>query len=157
MIRHAKSSWTEPYQNDHDRGLNGRGKRDAPRMAKYLQSYYPEIDEFISSTAKRAKKTSTIFHKIAFEKTSFREESRLYHASASTIIDVARGANNKHDYVAIFGHNPGMTDAVNIFNDGYIDNVPTCGIGIIEADITEWSELDAKNAKLKFFFYPKML
>ncbi|MCH5374620.1 MAG: histidine phosphatase family protein, partial [Planctomycetes bacterium] len=32
ILRHAKSSWGDPSLADHDRPLNARGKRDAPRM-----------------------------------------------------------------------------------------------------------------------------
>jgi phosphohistidine phosphatase len=34
LIRHAKSSWDDPVQQDYDRPLNDRGKTDAPAMAK---------------------------------------------------------------------------------------------------------------------------
>ena len=37
ILRHAKSSWKVPDLLDHDRPLNRRGKRDAPRMGKLLK------------------------------------------------------------------------------------------------------------------------
>ena len=37
LMRHAKSSWKESELDDHDRGLSGRGKKDAPRMGELLQ------------------------------------------------------------------------------------------------------------------------
>ena len=37
IMRHAKSSWNYPELSDYDRPLNGRGKRDAPRMGKHLR------------------------------------------------------------------------------------------------------------------------
>jgi phosphohistidine phosphatase len=33
LMRHAKSSWDDDDQSDHDRPLSPRGARDAPRMA----------------------------------------------------------------------------------------------------------------------------
>ena len=36
IMRHAKSSWEFTDLSDHDRPLNNRGKRDAPRMGKVL-------------------------------------------------------------------------------------------------------------------------
>ena len=36
LLRHAKSSWDNPGQPDRERGLNKRGKRDAPRMGEAL-------------------------------------------------------------------------------------------------------------------------
>ena len=37
VMRHAKSSWSDPSLDDHDRPLNKRGRRDAPRIALELQ------------------------------------------------------------------------------------------------------------------------
>ena len=44
IIRHAKSSWGVQGLSDHDRPLNDRGQRDAPRMARWLGRtlYKPE-------------------------------------------------------------------------------------------------------------------
>ncbi len=36
ILRHAKSSWEFTELPDHDRPLNNRGKRDAPRIGKTL-------------------------------------------------------------------------------------------------------------------------
>ena len=38
LLRHAKSSSKLPDLADHDRPLNKRGKRDAPRMGEILPS-----------------------------------------------------------------------------------------------------------------------
>ena len=61
IIRHAKSSWDIGTLNDFDRSLNDRGKRDAPMMAKRLIDKTIMIDAFVSSPAKRAKKTAEWF------------------------------------------------------------------------------------------------
>lgn len=61
LIRHAKSSWDSGVANDFDRPLNERGKHDAPMMAKRLADKKIKIDAFISSPAKRAKKTAEEF------------------------------------------------------------------------------------------------
>jgi phosphohistidine phosphatase len=38
ILRHAKSSWKDPELTDHDRPLNKRGKRDAPRIGQLLKN-----------------------------------------------------------------------------------------------------------------------
>lgn len=156
FVRHAKSSWTDPHLSDHDRPLNKRGLRDAPVMAEYLAKKYPEIDLFVSSSASRALKTARIFQKVGFPSTKLEIKSNLYHASSFEIVRVVKELNNDFQSVAIFGHNPGMTSAVNYFNDGYIDNVPTCGIGVVKAEIVNWAALTNESADLLNFFYPKM-
>ena len=37
VLRHAKSSWDDESLPDHDRPLNRRGERDAPRMGRLLR------------------------------------------------------------------------------------------------------------------------
>jgi len=58
ILRHAKSSWKHPELTDHDRPLNKRGKRDAPRMGKILRSEHLIPEAIISSTAARAHVTA---------------------------------------------------------------------------------------------------
>ena len=61
LIRHAKSSWDNLQLSDFERPLNDRGKNDAPLMAKRVKERKIKIERFISSPAKRAKKTAAIF------------------------------------------------------------------------------------------------
>ena len=58
VLRHAKSSWNDSALKDHERPLNDRGKRDAPRMGQLLNDHKLTPDLIISSTAKRARKTA---------------------------------------------------------------------------------------------------
>ena len=37
VMRHAKSSWKSGAATDHERPLNKRGRRDAPRVAQRLE------------------------------------------------------------------------------------------------------------------------
>jgi phosphohistidine phosphatase len=60
ILRHAKSSWKEQDLPDHDRPLNKRGKKDAPRMGKLLTDEDLIPDLIMSSTAARAKKTAEL-------------------------------------------------------------------------------------------------
>ena len=56
VLRHAKSDWNEADLPDHERPLNGRGKREAPRVGKSLRQSDRVPDLIISSTARRARK-----------------------------------------------------------------------------------------------------
>jgi phosphohistidine phosphatase len=58
LLRHAKSSWSNPELTDFQRPLNKQGKKDAPMMGKILANKGVKIDLLISSPAERAKKTA---------------------------------------------------------------------------------------------------
>jgi phosphohistidine phosphatase len=51
LLRHAKSSWKQPEMNDHDRPLNKRGKKEAPKVGKYLKANDLVPDLNLSDTA----------------------------------------------------------------------------------------------------------
>ena len=91
LVRHAKSSWDNFSVKDFDRPLNERGKKDAPVMAKRLLKKDIMIDAFISSPAKRARKTAEAFvkeYKGNKEPIIFLDE--LYLASPSAFEEVIK-------------------------------------------------------------------
>ena len=49
VVRHAKSSWDSDSQQDFDRPLNERGKRDAPDMAQRLKEKGVKRTKFFPS------------------------------------------------------------------------------------------------------------
>lgn len=156
LVRHAKSDWNSPASSDFERPLNDRGKRDAPAMAHRLLDKKIKIDAFIASPAKRAKKTASIFAKEYSEdkdKIIFKEE--LYAAPEEIFFEVIKGVNDKFNSIAIFSHNPGITDFANSLTDVRIDNIPTCGIFAIKINAKSWA--DFKDAEKEFWFadYPK--
>ena len=156
LVRHAKSDWGDRSLDDFDRPLNERGKRDAPVMAQRLVDRKIAIDSFIASPARRARKTAVIFAKAYGQKKDdlvFRDE--LYGAGPDVFYDVIAKARNKWDTIAIFSHNPGITDFANQLSDTRIDNIPTCGVFAVTADCDDWSGFKECSKHFLFFDYPK--
>ncbi|MBA2561320.1 MAG: histidine phosphatase family protein [Chitinophagaceae bacterium] len=157
LIRHAKSSWDDPTLPDFDRPLNDRGKKDVPKMAKRLADKKVNIDAFISSPAKRAKKTTEIFIK-EFD----RDESdiilfpSLYHADVKDFYEAISVVDDKFKSIAVFSHNPGITSFANtLVEKAQIDNMPTCSVFAVNADIKNWSEFKDAKKEFLFFDFPK--
>lgn len=156
LIRHAKSSWDDPSVNDFERSLNERGKKDAPVMAQRLSDKNIRIDSFISSPAKRASRTAKIFAEIFNKK---KEEivfkTALYGATSEVFYEIISKLEDELDNIAVFSHNPGITDFANDLTETKIGNIPTCGIFAIKIDTKHWADL--KEAKKEFWFmdYPK--
>ena len=159
LIRHAKSSWDITIPKDFDRELNDRGHRDAPEMAKRLIKKGIEIDAFISSTAVRAFTTAVYFAE-AYEKAGFKSLDvlgipELYHAQPKAFIEVIGNIDDANETVAIFSHNPGITEFVNRLTIARIDDMPTCGIFAVKVESENWKDfVDAKKS-FWFFDYPK--
>src|SRR6185295_19500675 len=122
LVRHAKSSWDDPSLTDFERPLNKRDKKDAPEMAKKLNSKKINIDAFVSSTAKRARQTCKYFAKeFDLKKKNVVREPKLYEAGEESFYEVIEGFKNKWDSVGVFSHNPGITSFVNSLTENRID------------------------------------
>ena len=156
LVRHAKSDWNAPASGDFDRPLNDRGKKDAPVMAQRLIHKKIKVDAIIASPAKRAKKTASIFAKeYEIDKDEIILKEELYAAPITAFYDVVSSIKDKFDSIAIFSHNPGITDFANSLTDTKIDNIPTCGVFAVKVRTKHWS--DFKEAEKEFWFadYPK--
>ena len=157
LIRHAKSSWDSLTLNDFERPLNERGKYDAPVMAKCLLKKDITIDAFICSPAKRAKKTAEYFIK-EFKRDE--EEiifiSSLYHASVNDFKEAISAVADKYSSIAIFSHNPGITEFANeLVETANINNMPTCSIFAVSTDVKKWKDFNSAKKEFLFFDYPK--
>jgi len=158
IIRHAKSSWDDPAMADFDRPLNERGKNDAPKMADRLLAKSIRIDTFISSPAKRAKKTAEVFaRKYNVDKTDILLIPTLYESHANIFFDVIEKAPQKSTSIAIFSHNPGITDFVNKLTATRIDNMPTCAVFAVKADVERWQDFRQIQKHFLFFDFPKSM
>ncbi len=129
LLRHAKSSWDEPYRSDRERGLNKRGRRDAPRMGRALAA---EIDPLpvLVSPARRAQLTlaGVCDGWPAMAGLTHQTLEELYTFSADDVVDLLRECDDARDEVFLIGHNPAFTDLVNYLAGGDpLDNLPTAG------------------------------
>ena len=158
LVRHAKSSWDDPGLSDFERPLNERGKKDAPAMAERLYERGIKIDAFITSPARRARKTAEQFaRRYKIEKDDMMLKTELYMAGDDAFHSVVEKLDDRYDCVAIFSHNPGITDFANMLTDARIDNIPTCGIFAVSIDAKKWKRFREARKDLLFFDYPKAL
>ena len=156
LVRHAKSSWDQMGLDDFDRPLNERGKKDAPEMAKRLKEKDLKIDLILSSPAKRAFRTARFFaEEFDMKKDDIEIEQDLYGAGVTSFLKVVESLKNKYDTVAIFSHNPGITDFVNTLSSVHIDDMPTCGVFAVQAETDNWSDFATAPKRFLFFDYPK--
>lgn len=158
LIRHAKSSWDEIGLSDFDRPLNERGKEDAPRMAKRLLDKEVSIDAFISSPAKRAKKTASLFiSEYGRHKNDIILVPELYHAGPEAFFTAIAHAPENAKSLALFSHNPGITEFVNMLTDVKVDDMPTCAMFAVKTDIKDWADFRKSGKQFWFFDYPKAM
>jgi phosphohistidine phosphatase len=161
ILRHAKSSWKHAELTDHDRPLNKRGKRDAPRMGKLLKNQHLVPETIVSSTAIRAHATAELVAKASGYRGEGREitlNKSLYEAGPQAYLDALHDLSDDYVRVMIVGHNPGLEELVEMLT-GEIHIMPTCSLAYVKLlDIQSWLEVDyATKGKLEVIWRPRDL
>lgn len=155
LIRHAKSSW-EHNLPDHKRPLNNRGESDSILMASYLNDKELNPEKVLISDAKRTRLTADKFiYALNIPESIIEYKHDLYDFSGHDLIKVIKNVNSEINRLMVFGHNHALTSFVNSYGDQYIENVPTCGVVIIEFNIAHWKDL--RPGKTVFKLFPKEL
>ncbi len=156
LIRHAKSSWSNPDLDDFSRPLNKRGQEDCPEMASRLAKAGISPDLIVASPAKRAKKTALCMAKgTGYDKKDICFYDDLYNGSFSYHLDLIEEMLSEVDVLFLVGHNYVITELGEYLTGKPLDNVPTCGIVAVEYSGQDGFSADAGAGKLLFFDYPK--
>jgi phosphohistidine phosphatase len=159
LVRHGKSDWSLPGQQDWDRVLNKRGQQDAPEMARRLRSRKLKPDLILASPAVRALSTASIMaRELKVSPEQIAADERLYLADPEQIRTVVRELGGDVKHVMVFGHNPGITECANRLSAGeQIDNMPTCAVFTACFAVEDWSTLEWSTGQNAEFDYPRNL
>jgi phosphohistidine phosphatase len=157
ILRHAKSSWKQPELLDHDRPLNKRGKKDAPRMGRLIRQLQLVPDLILSSTAVRARSTALAVAEACENSAELRLLRDLYLAEPDDCAQVLATLDERYRSVMVVGHNPGLEDLVEALT-GLHEILPTAALARVALPIDGWSELRLDgNARLEQLWRPKEL
>lgn len=145
LLRHGKSDWSggEP---DHERGLTGRGRRQASEAGRWLAARLPP-DLAVVSTARR---TVLTWQTAAAELPTAppaRTEGRVYAASARALLEVVRALPEEARTVVLVGHNPGLEDLVGLLTDEAV-RMPTSALAVLDLD-GAWAQVSPGMAALR--------
>lgn len=159
LLRHAKSSWAVADLDDHDRDLNERGQRDAPRMGRALAERISAQTVHVSS-ARRALAT---LEGVCAGWPALRGERHITDAALYTfdwqdLLAWLQDVEDDPKSLFLIGHNPALTDLCNrLVGRRALDNLPTAGYLRLHADIVRWSDLREGSATLDDYLFPRDL
>jgi len=139
IVRHAKSSWDAPELSDHDRPLNPRGKRDAPRIAQWLWEYGIIPDRIVSSTAKRARKTAEVISNRCDIVERLELNRDLYFGDLESWSELLQDSDAAAACVMLVGHNPGLEELLEQLTGQY-ERLPTAAMAHVELPAETWRE-----------------
>ena len=108
LLRHAKSDW--PDVPDRDRPLAKRGRRDAPRVGRWLHEHGYQPDVVVCSAARRTRQTWDLVAPELGGSPAVRFEPRAYAASALTLLYLAQELPSRYRTALLIAHNPGLSE-----------------------------------------------
>ncbi len=154
IMRHAKSSWSEPDLADFERPLNERGLKTARFMGKLIakQGFQPSV--ILCSPAVRASQTAILVKDGGGLNGEIRFDHRIYEASPHTLRQVVSEIDNLIETAMIVGHNPGIEGFIRYLT-GNLEPMPTAGVAVIELNIDKWNAIDDGFGEIQKVFRPK--
>jgi phosphohistidine phosphatase len=157
LLRHAKSDW--PEGPDRDRPLAKRGRRDAPRIGRWLHDRGYQPDVVICSAAARTRQTWELVAPELDGSPAVRFEPRAYAASALTLRYLIQELPGRYRAALLVAHNPGLSElaaslaASPAADDGAGMRFPTAAVAVFEL-AAGWPALMPGLARLIDFTTP---
>ena len=163
VLRHAKSSWEEPFSADQDRPLAPRGRKDMDHMAAHIRSTGLAPELVLCSSARRTRETLERLRPALPRTTTVLVEDRIYAASADELLDRIREVPAEVNTVLLIGHNPGAQELVAALAGkgsrlrDVRDKFPTGALATLDLGKRSWSQLREGGAELRAFVAPREL
>lgn len=163
ILRHAKSDWETDAPSDFQRPLAKRGRKDAPRMGKWLREQGITPDHVLSSPALRARQTvEHVCDELGLDRKTIEWDENVYLAELNTLLEVIANCPTSARRVLLVGHNPGLEDlleylcrdATSLPSDGKV--LPTATVARVELP-DKWKRLVPGSGKLVSLTRPREL
>lgn len=158
LLRHAKAE-QQGYENDHERSLTGRGRRDAAAAGRWLVEHGIGVDEVLCSTSERTQQTAEGVWSGGCPETDVHLDRRIYNASAERLLEVIHEADEDADVLMVVGHAPGIPALAEQLCDGegsveghraMAAGFSTCALSVLHYS-GRWSDLAPGDATLERF------
>lgn len=164
LLRHAKSDRPVGVE-DHERPLAKRGRKNSPRMGRYMAEEGLIPDLAVVSTARRTQETWELARPAFTIDIAQQDERRIYEAPSSAILDVIKEIDPEIRSLLLVGHNPGFQDLalMLIGTAGASDlarleeKFPTSGLVVITFDAGGWAGVGPAHGHLERFETPKTI
>lgn len=165
LMRHGKSSWDTPADDDHDRPLTPRGIRASGQIGRILKAREAVIDLTLCSTARRAVDTAMLVVDICAPHTVFERERGLYLCGAATLLSRLRDVPDAANAVLLVAHNPDVHDLARLlYGAGSPEamaeldkSYPTGALTVLLFENTRWRDIEAGGGRLVDFVQPRKL
>lgn len=165
LLRHAKSSWDDPFVQDFDRDLNKRGRKAARGFSKWLENKGFTPDLVLCSAALRTRQTLEFVQNGFGGRPEISIEKRLYLADAGDLRSRLAKLDKRTpcpDAVLMIGHNPGLEEfALELIPPAETETrariqakFPTCAFVALRFADSPWGSIGPARATLEAYRIP---
>ncbi|MFT5885143.1 MAG: phosphohistidine phosphatase [Arcticibacterium sp.] len=151
IIRHAQAEdfGFSARLKDFDRNLTSKGLRQSGRLGKFISEEKTKVAHFISSPAKRALQTATVFaEQLGIKEDSISLEQSLYDGGPKAYLGSLNSVLEDFNVVAFFGHNPDITFfAEYLTKDDVGGNMKKASLIELSFSDIKWSEISENSGE----------
>lgn len=156
LFRHGKSDWEAEFGRDHERPINGRGRRSARTMGRFLKLTGQVPDRVISSSAVRARTTVELAAEAGDWGPEVEIDDAVYSATVVGLLEILRRLSDNDDSVLLVGHEPTLSAlAGQLIGNGSV-RLPTAAMVCIELDVEAWADVELARGQLVWALPPKL-
>lgn len=163
LLRHGKSSWSDPSLADIDRPLAPRGEHASRRIAKYIRQKKIRPALVLCSPSLRTRQTLAAIEPSLDKGCSVELEPQLYAASEEDLLERLRALPEPVESVMLIGHNPGLQElALVLASRGaelprLEEKFPTAALATVAVDSESWVALRPGGGELVDYVVPRQL
>ncbi len=140
---------------DHERPLNKRGKKEAPKVGSYLKEAGLVPDLILSSTARRAHDTAEAVAEACGFEGQVELYQDLYMSDTASYLDILRCMPEYANRVLVVGHNPDVEELLTVLTEVQ-EHMATASLAVINLPISTWEELtEATDGSLQNLWVPR--
>lgn len=156
VMRHAKSSWGDEGLTDHERPLNERGRRDAPRIASQLAQMQWQPQVLLSSDARRTRETARMMTSVWDDGIETQFLHSLYLAGPTELHAAVSTVSDEVESLLVLGHNPGWEFAVQRLSGERVV-MKTATAALLQAECSSWCQSFEIQWSVEDVLYPRDL
>lgn len=150
VVRHADSGY-DFFSSDFERKLTDVGTAQCMLLDTFIHKKQLGLQLIVASSALRTMETASSFSSPSVPIQPYEE---LYNASAEQLVKVIQQTNNQFDTIAVVGHNPGITDLINLHSNVKIDVLPTGSAVFLNTNVNDWNDFGTQTMSYIHFHKP---
>ena len=164
LLRHAKSSWTDPGSDDRDRPLTARGRKAAAAMGGMMRARGFLPDLVLCSPARRTRETwDLIAAELRNAPRMLIDEALYDFGNGGRVAEVIRQRGDTAQTLLVVGHNPSLErlalrlsgSGERKLQDRLAKKYPTGALAVFDAACRSWAEFEDNTASITHFIRPR--